>query len=74
MYGLMVNEIKKMKKYFYCKKCKEFPDEIEEEYPEPVIEKREWDGDKYGLVGSNIDSIELIQRCGKCGEKLVFGS
>ncbi|MBC8489585.1 MAG: hypothetical protein H8D45_26505 [Bacteroidetes bacterium] len=70
----MVNEIKKMKKYFYCKKCKEFPDEIEEEYPEPVIEKREWDGGKYGLVESNIDSIELIRRCGKCGEKLVFGS
>ena len=61
-----------MKKYLYCKKCKEYPDEIEEEYPEPVIEKRKWDGEDYELVGSNIDSIELIQRCGKCGERVVL--
>ncbi len=63
-----------MKKYFYCEKCDEFPDEIVEEYSdEPLVEKRKWNGECYELVDSNIGSIEIIiRRCGKCGEKLVL--
>jgi len=60
-------------KYFYCPKCGDFPDEITEHYPSPLVERRKWNGEYYELVESNIDSAEheINRKCGKCGAKLI---
>ena len=62
----------KNKKYLYCPKCKEYPNNITERYLDPVIKTREWDdynGD-YGLSGSNMEEIQYKQYCGDCRTEL----
>ena len=58
------------KKYLYCSKCKEYPDNITEKYLDPVIEAREWDDGDYRLNDSNIAEIKYKQLCAECGTEL----
>ena len=60
-----------MGKDLYCEQCGKFPDRITETYLEPIVEVREWNGDCYELVESNISQAEYEQRCRECNSRLV---
>lgn len=55
---------------FFCTKCDKLVEIINEEYLEPIVEKRIWNGKTYELVESNIADIEYKHSCGVCGEDL----
>jgi len=60
-------EVSWMGKYWWCPKCKEFPDKIVEHY-DHVTEHRIWDGDDtYELVDSDFDGQLTTITCEKCG-------
>ena len=58
------------RKHLWCPICKCFPDVIKEEYQEPIIETRKWDGDCYALTDTNLDDTEFMELCGICNTKL----
>ena len=59
--------MKKEKKYLYCPTCKNYPDEIIEEYQSLIREKRRWSDDYcYELYDSNFSDVESKNFCGQC--------
>lgn len=62
--------MKKEKPYLFCKGCKKYPKNVTEKYPYPVEEYRQWNGDCYEIVDSNMDMHESIMTCGSCGSEL----
>jgi len=64
-----------MKKYLYCTKCKEYPNEIEQRYEGRMIEYRKWGGDCYELQSSNLDELDWnysrVSHCFNCKKILL---
>ena len=56
-----------MKKIHFCPKCNGYPDTITEEKLEPLITKREWNGEYYGTTYSNVLVLKTHTICGICG-------
>ena len=66
----------KEKKYLFCPKCKEYPDEItEKNYPTPFWQRREWNGECYEVKENSLSDIEYAQSskfyCGICETELI---
>jgi len=56
-----------MRKLYYCPKCNGYPDKIVEENLEPQIVKKEWNGEYYVPIYSNVVSLKSHVICGVCG-------
>lgn len=55
-------------KYYYCTRCKCYPDEIR--LAKSITEDRKWDGDCYELIGAE-DNEQENAYCGSCGAELI---
>ena len=62
------------RKWFYCSKCKAYPDEIEGRYSEPAVVHRKWNGEFYELEQRPLFEEDYIECCGKCGTELEYKS
>lgn len=60
----------KQEKYLYCENCKEYPDEIIEDYS-GFAETRKWNGECYELETSDIEGAFQASRCPKCLNELI---
>lgn len=56
-------------KYYYCPKCKNFPDKITEKY-HSIEEIRKWDGECYELIDSSLREADSVH-CAECDTGLV---
>lgn len=59
-----------MRKIYYCPKCNGYPDMVVEENLEPQITKKEWNGEYYGTIYSNVMILKTHIICGVCGTKI----
>ena len=56
------------KKYLYCGRCQNYPNEIVESAFAQII--RKWNGEEYEIVHQGINESDVISFCGVCNAEL----